>query len=62
MLRLENVIQGLIAIKGFKAKGFFKNLRMRTREKEKKKKKTLLLRAPLVAIGAQKALYQDCFH
>ena len=41
MLRLENVsvIQGLIAIKGFKAKGFFKNLRMRTREKEKKKKK-----------------------
>ena len=44
-----NVIQGLIAIKGLRAKGFFRNLRIRAREWEKK---TLLLRAPLVAISA----------
>ena len=39
MLRLENVsvIQGLIAIKGFKAKGFFRNLRMGMKKKKKKK-------------------------
>ena len=38
MLMLANVsvIQGLIAIKGFKAKGFFTNLRMQTEKKEKK--------------------------
>ena len=41
MLRLKNVtvIQGLIAIKGLKAKGFFRNLRMHTRKEEEKKKK-----------------------
>ena len=54
-----SVIQGLIATKGLKAKGFFRNLRISGKEKKKggmadEKKKTLLLRAPLVAIGAQK--------
>ena len=46
---LENVsaIQGLIAIKGLKAKGlkakgFFRNLRMHTKEKEKKEKKNAI--------------------
>ena len=36
-----SIIQGLIARKGLKAKGFFRNLRMRTREKEKKKKNAI---------------------
>ena len=38
-----------------KAKGFFRNLRI-SGKKKKKEKKTLLLRAPLVAIGAQKVV------
>ena len=41
MLMLSNanasVIQGLIAQKGLKAKGFFRNLRMRTRKKKNNK-------------------------
>ena len=56
---LENVsaIQGLIAIKGLKAKGlkakgFFRNLRISAERRERKK--ILLFRAPQVAIGAQK--------
>ena len=32
-----SVIQGLIARKGLKAKGFFRNLRMHLKEKKKKK-------------------------
>ena len=46
-----SVIQGSIAIKGLKAKGFFRNLKISAR---REREKTLLLRAPLVAIGAQK--------
>ena len=44
-----------------KAKGFFRNLRisaMMTGGMADEKKKTLLLRAPLVAIGAQKELWE----
>ena len=58
---LVSLIQGLIAIKGLKAKGlkakslkakgFFRNLEISAR---REREKTLLLRAPLVAIGAQK--------
>ena len=45
----------MIATKGLKAKGFFRNLRMSTRkEKKEKKRKTLLPRVPLVAISTQK--------
>ena len=44
-----SVVQGLIAIKGLKAKDFFRNLRISAREE-----KILLIRAPQVAIGAQK--------
>ena len=54
MQLLENVgvIQGLIAIKDLKCKGFFRNLKINVR---KEREKTLILRAPLVAIGAQKS-------
>ena len=51
-----SVIRGLIAIKalkakGWRAKGFIKNLKISA---ERRDKNTLLLRVPLVAIGAQK--------
>ena len=50
MLKNDSVIQDLIAIKDLMAKGFFRNLIICA----KKREKTLLLRAPLVAVGAQK--------
>ena len=34
-------LQGLIARRGLKAKGFFRNLRMHTEKKEKEKKNTI---------------------
>ena len=37
-----SVIQGLIARRGLKAKGFFRNLRMHMKEKEKKEKKNTI--------------------
>ena len=37
-----SVIQGLIARKGLKAKGFFRNLRMHTRKEKKEKKKNAI--------------------
>ena len=37
MLENVSVIQGLIATKGLKAKGFFRNLRMHTRKEKEKK-------------------------
>ena len=55
----------MIATKGLKAKGFFRNLRISGKEKKKggmaDEKKTLLLRAPLGAIGAQKCIIHFVF-
>ena len=50
-----SVIQGLIATKGLKAGGVFK-FENKPEEEEGEEKK-LLLRAPLVAIGAQKVFF-----
>ena len=47
LIRLSNsndsLMKGLIALKGLKAKGFFRHLRMHTRKKEKEKEKRYYL-------------------
>ena len=55
MLENVDVIKGLIAIKGLQATAFLRNLRISVRRKRKIKQ--LILRAPHVAIGAQKLQY-----
>ena len=48
-----SIIQGLISVKGLKANGFFRNLRISARERMEKTL-LLILPLPLVAIGTQK--------